>query len=184
MKSWQYWICLDITDNKTISYFYIGSSCCKISNGFHYFGGKTQQRYKFFFSVVKSMLVPEMNGSFSMFNPFFVWFLLLFWGFFSNKTQLSLGIEITGMKIPPNCKMSMKWDNQGCHQLNLITGKVNREMALRYEDKRKSRNEENHSNHLFVGFHVFFLHCWSVFVSAGWARPAPTSLVTTLMITY
>ena len=28
----------------------------------------------------------------------------------------------------------------------------------------------------------FFLHCWSVFVSAGRARPAPTSLVTTLSI--
>ena len=42
--------------------------------------------------------------------------------------------------------------HQGCHQLNVIAGKANREMALnkRYEDKPESRNEENHSNHLFL----------------------------------
>ena len=42
--------------------------------------------------------------------------------------------------------------DQGCHQLNLIAGKVNREMALNqhHEDQRESRNDENHSNHLFL----------------------------------
>ena len=45
-------------------------------------------------------------------------------------------IGITGMIIIRYCH------KQGCHQLNLIAGKVNREMAR--------RNEENHSNHLFL----------------------------------
>ena len=36
---------------------------------------------------------------------------------------------------------------------------------------------------LLVGFGFCPLQCWSVFVSAGRARPAPTSLVTTLVLT-
>ena len=43
----------------------------------------------------------------------------------------------------------------------------------------------NYSNMLLLFFcwsdFIFFLHCWSVFVSAGQARPVPTSLVTTLI---
>ena len=44
------------------------------------------------------------------------------------------------------------YNNQGCHQLNLSAVKVNGEMALnlRYDDQRESRNDENHSNHLFL----------------------------------
>ena len=51
------------------------------------------------------------------------------------------------LHICDNCR-------QGCHQLNLIAGKFNREMALNirshYEDKQESINEENHSNHLLL----------------------------------